>query len=496
MALDKRIYEAFAGVVGEENICDDPAMMPAYFFTDFAAVILPKNTAEVQALVRLCNRFKLKFRPICTGWTGFFPPGIVLFDLRRMDQIVEINERNMYAVVEPYVTSAQLQAELFKRGLCTNMKGAGSQCSAMLRGHGHLDQSMGADDRNHLAVEWVTPEGELVRLGSLGSVGEWFSGDGPGPSLRSLISSVVPPSCTPGVFTKVAMKLYHWPGPARYSLTGYSPRYLLAEKPANMMARYYSFPTLDQMWQAEIKIGEAEIAMELMGFNAAMVAANITTSNEEDEAMFKRLSQEVQGPGFFVIIAGNSPEDFAYKKKVLETIVAENQGLSLKSVEDPELEGILLTQCTRISASIRETFRPGGNFKSIPIMGQRDLTIRWAVGAGKAKLPLIEKGLIADDGGGFFGWGVEQGHLGKTEIFCKFSPLNPEAWKAVGAWVEEQANRAVEEKYFALTMGPPEQIENKIGPALSNYHLWWDKVLAALDPNEVIPEKGISKLHP
>ena len=99
-----------------------------------------------------------------------------------MNQIIEINEKNMYAVVEPYVTSAQLQAELFKRGLNTNVKGAGSQCSAMLRGHGHLDQSMGADDRNHLAVEWVTPDGELVRLGSLGSTDEWFCGDGPGPS--------------------------------------------------------------------------------------------------------------------------------------------------------------------------------------------------------------------------------------------------------------------------------------------------------------------------
>ena len=176
--------------------------------------------------------------------------------------------------------------------------------------------------------------------------------------------------------------------------------------------------------------------------------------------------------------------------------MAEADGLSLKSVEDPEIEGILLTQCTRISASVRETFRPGGNFKSIPIMGQRDLTIRWAIGAGKAKLPLIEKGLIADDGGGFFGWGVEHGHLGKTEIFCKFSPMNPEAWKAVDEWTEEQGASAVDEKYFALTMSPAEQIDSKIGPALSNYHLWWDKVLAALDPNEVIPEKGISKLHP
>jgi len=496
LALTKDIHSAFADVVGEENLCDDPAMMAAYFKTDFACVVMPKDTAEVQAVVKLCNKHKLQFRPICTGWTGVFPPGIVLIDLRRMDKIIEINEKNMYAVVEPYVTSAQLQAELFKRGLNTNVKGAGSQCSAMLRGHGHLDQSCGADDRNHLAVEWVTPDGELVKVGALGSVGEWFSGDGPGPSLRALVNSVVPPSVTPGVFTKVAMKLYHWPGPARYPLEGYSPKYTLAEEPANMMARYYSFPTLDKMWQAEIKLGENEVCLELMGFNAAMVAANITPCNEEEMAMFERLSKEVQGPGFFVIIAGDSPADFEFKKKALETIIEENGGKSLKSVEDPEIEGILLTQCTRISASVRETFRPGGYFKSIPIMGQRDLTIRWATGAGQAKLPLIEKGLIADDGGGFFGWGVEQGHLGKTEIFCKFSPMNPEAWKGVDAWHSEQAARAVDEKYFALTMGPQEEIDSKIGPALSNYHLWWYKVLDALDPNGVIPLKGISNLTP
>ena len=50
------------------------------------------------------------------------------------------------------------------------------------------------------------------------------------------------------------------------------------------------------MWQAEIKIGENEIAFELMGFNVAMVACNITTSNEEEEEAFKRMSKEVQGP--------------------------------------------------------------------------------------------------------------------------------------------------------------------------------------------------------
>ena len=486
MALSKEIYAAFEDVVGEENICNDPVIMPSYHSTEFAAVILPKNTLEVQAIVRLCNKFKLKFRPVSTGWTGMFPPGIIYLDLRRMNRIIEINEKNMYAVVEPYVISAQLQAELMKRGLHFNVKGAGTNCSAMLRGHGHLDQTTSGDDRNHLAIEWVTPEGEIVRSGALGSTDEWFSGDGPGPSVRSILTSAVPPGVTPGVFTKAAVKVYHWPGPARFPVQGVSPNYSLSEIPANMMARYYSFPSVEKMWQAEIKLGENEIAFELMGFNISMVAANITTSNEEEEETFKRMNKEVQGPGFFIILAGNSAADFEYKKRVMNQIVSEVGGKSLKSVEDPRIEGILMCQCIRVSASIRETFRAGGAFSSIPVMGQRDLTIKWAVGAGKAKEPLIQKGLIVDDGGAFFGWGVEQGHLGKTEIFCKFDPQNPEAKTAVENWNKEQSARAFKERYFAALMGPTEEI----GPGLSNYHLWWDKITKSLDPNGVVPAAG------
>lgn len=486
MALRKDIYSAFEDIVGKENLCDDPAIMPSYHSAKLAAVILPKNTAEVQAVIRLCNRYRLCFHAVSTGWTGVFPDDIIYIDLRRMNRIIEINEKNMYAVVEPYVISAQLQAELMKRGLHFNIKGAGTNCSAMLRGHGHLDQSTGGDDRNHLAIEWVTPEGEIVNAGSLGSSHEWFCGDGPGPSLRSIINTAVPPGVTPGVFTKGAVKLYHWPGPAQFPVIGVSPQYYLKEIPPNMMARYYSFPSVEKMYEAEHKIGESEIAFELMGFNVSMVAANISTNIEEEEEVYNRLKAEVIGPGFFIIIAGNSLEDFAYKKRVLQQIILETGGKSLEAIEDPLTEGILLTQCIRISASIRETFRPGGRFTSIPVMGQRDLTIRWAIGAGKAKESLIEKGLIVDDGGAFFGWGVEQGHLGKTEIFCKFDPFIAEAEKAVKEWQKEQKERAFNERYFAPAGIPLSQV----GPAVSNYHIWWEKFKKAIDPHALQSEGG------
>ena len=135
-----------------------------------------------------------------------------------MNRILEINEKNMYAVVEPYVIYAQLQAELMKRGLNCNITGAGSNCSGLpLAAHanlGHLSLSGSYGERNLLAAEWVTPEGEIVRLGSLGSLGEWFCGDGPGPSLRGSLRGNVMPLGGLGVYTKAAQKVYHWPGPA------------------------------------------------------------------------------------------------------------------------------------------------------------------------------------------------------------------------------------------------------------------------------------------
>ena len=59
MALSKDIYSAFEDVVGAEYICDDPVIMPSYHATEFAAIVLPENTAQVQAIVKLCNKHKL-----------------------------------------------------------------------------------------------------------------------------------------------------------------------------------------------------------------------------------------------------------------------------------------------------------------------------------------------------------------------------------------------------------------------------------------------------
>ena len=147
---------------------------------------MPANTEEGAGVIKLCNKHKITYKGICTGW-AFAPVAsdIIYMDLRRMNRLIEINEKNMYAVVEPAVIGTQLQAECMKRGFNCNQNGAGTNCSASPivahSGFGQLSQSGSYGERNQLALEWVTPEGEIVRLGSLGSVGSWFCGDGPGP---------------------------------------------------------------------------------------------------------------------------------------------------------------------------------------------------------------------------------------------------------------------------------------------------------------------------
>jgi glycolate oxidase len=503
MALDRSIYRALEDVVGPENISDEPAVLDSYawrsglvatpirFVPRFEAVTLPGSTAEVQAIVRLCNRFKLQFKASSTGWGGYCDPGgpgVIKLDLRRMDRIVEIDEKSMYAVCEPYVIFAQLQAELMKRGLNCNITGAGSNCSAMPlaahQGIGHLSQSGSYGDRNLLAVEWVTPDGEIVRLGSLGASGKWFCGDGPGPSLRGAIRGTTVPLGGLGVYTRAAAKVYHWPGPARFPVEGVSPDYKPSEIPPGFMIRYFSFKSIDQMTEAIRKVGESEIGFILMGFNAGMVSGNRATSNQEDLVLLKKYSAEVQGPGFLLVIAGNSPNDFSYKKQAMEQIVAETEGKSLPDVEDPRYAGGFMWRFIRVTGSIRETCRATGCFAGE--VGGTDvfgLMRAYIDRSAEIKQGYIDRGLLHDDGTHPFVQSVEHGHQGHGEMLIRYFPANGESANA-GRELYMAANEIAVSGHFGVPAHVwSDPIHDMFGPVTCNYTGWLRKMKKTFDPN-------------
>ena len=124
----------------------------------------------------------------------------------------------MYAIVEPYVICAQLQAEVMKRGLNLNIIGAGCSTSIVASacayfGAGPSSYYMGHNSENLLGQEWVTPAGEVIRTGSLSSGCGWFCSEGPGPSPRGITRGALGSRGGLGTYTKCAIKLSPWQGP-------------------------------------------------------------------------------------------------------------------------------------------------------------------------------------------------------------------------------------------------------------------------------------------
>ena len=77
-----------------------------------SAAVSPTRVEEVQEVVRVANQYQIPLYPISTGknlgYGGSAPSysGSVVVDLKRMNRVLEINERNASCLVEPGMKSS------------------------------------------------------------------------------------------------------------------------------------------------------------------------------------------------------------------------------------------------------------------------------------------------------------------------------------------------------------------------------------------------------
>lgn len=287
-----------------------------------------------------------------------------------------------------------------------------------------------------------------------------------------------------GVYTKAAQKVYHWPGPPIFPIEGVSPHYAPSYIPPGFMIRYFSFPSLELMEEAVQKVGESELGFILMGFNISMMTANIATNNNEDLEYMKQYSDLVQGPGFLLIIAGNSPNDFGYKKRALQQIVTETNGKSLEPVEDPQNAGGFMWRFIRVTSSIREVFRATGVFGGM-VSGTDvyPLMSRYIQKGAKVKEGLIKKGVIHADSSAPFVQSIEHGHCGHGELLIRLFLNNPESINAQKE-LSTKANQIAIKGHYGVGHGVWGDLAHDMyGPHTSNYHLWLRKIKKTFDPN-------------
>ncbi len=348
--------KALEDIVGERWVSADPCTLDAYSFymnpealnkeggrftPRPAAVVLPATTREVQEIVRFCNRTDLMVKPFSTGFCAMGSPSrdrVITLDLKRMNRIIEIDVRNQIAVVEPYVRAIDLQTRLFKHGLNCHVVSAGGHHSVLASatsawGTGVNGPTMGYSGRNLLGVEWVLPTGEVLTLGSAGNGAGWFTADGPGPSLRGILRGYQGAFGGLGVFTKCALKLYRWDGPAEFEVEGCSPSYSLKEVPPRMALNAIAFPSSQAMRDAGYKLGEADIEYAQFRTPMFFVALGMSRNNRTLKQILE--SGVVQRIGRFVVnnaVIGYSDREFKWKMRVLRQILAETGGVMLPVV--------------------------------------------------------------------------------------------------------------------------------------------------------------------
>ncbi|MCK9232030.1 MAG: FAD-binding protein, partial [Syntrophales bacterium] len=104
------VYGSLVEIVGEEFVSDQEEELYIYSRDSGAQeprkadyVVAPKKVEEVQKIVLLANREKIPITPMGGGLTlsGLAVPikGGIVLDMKRMDRIIEINEKSRYAVL-------------------------------------------------------------------------------------------------------------------------------------------------------------------------------------------------------------------------------------------------------------------------------------------------------------------------------------------------------------------------------------------------------------
>lgn len=188
-----------------------------------SAAVAPDTTEQVQAVVRTANRYRVPIYPVSTGrnlgYGGSAPnlSGSVVLDLKRMNRVIEVDDKRHFAIVEPGVSYFDLYRHIQDRGLKvwidTPDPGWGSPIgNALDHGVGYTYGGYRDHFNSHCGMEVVLPDGEIMRtgMGALPGADTWAEYRyGFGPHVDGLFSQG-----NLGVVTKMGFWLF--PEPEAY----------------------------------------------------------------------------------------------------------------------------------------------------------------------------------------------------------------------------------------------------------------------------------------
>jgi 4-cresol dehydrogenase (hydroxylating) len=167
-----------------------------------SAAVAPETVPEIQEIVRIANRYSIPLYTISTGrnlaYGGSAPvySGSVVLDLKRMNKILDVDEEQASALVEPGVSYFDLYRHIRERKLklwidCPDPGWGSLIGNALDHGAGRTPLPYRDHFGAHCGMELVLANGEVVRtgMGALPTAKSWQHFQyGAGPWVDGLFS--------------------------------------------------------------------------------------------------------------------------------------------------------------------------------------------------------------------------------------------------------------------------------------------------------------------
>ncbi|HEV7662691.1 MAG TPA: FAD-linked oxidase C-terminal domain-containing protein [Chloroflexota bacterium] len=270
-------------------------------------VALPRSTAEVQAIVRAAQAAGVPIvaRGAGTGISGGAVPaqGGLVISMARFNQVLEIDEANRCAVVQPGVVNLDLSKLAEPYGLFF-APDPSSQKASTIGGNvannagGPHCLSLGVTVNHILGVQIVLHDGSGVRLGGK-------SPDGPGLDLTGLI---VGSEGTLGVVTEVTVRLLPLPEAVRTTLAVFTSVEDASEAVSNLIGRGLVPAALEMMDRLALSAIEAAFHAGYPPEAGAVLLVEVDGLLEQVEAQASVVDEVCRSAGALEIRLAATPE--------------------------------------------------------------------------------------------------------------------------------------------------------------------------------------------
>ncbi len=337
------VKERLSEAVGEEWVSDNPADLSSYGrdFTIFSGerpniVAMPASTEEVQKIVRIAYEYGIPVVPQCSGFNhgGLSIPrkGGILVDLRRMDQVCEIDEESMTVTVSPGLRMRYVWWEAVKHRATDGFHlkpilpmtfGSVSLLSNYVsRGGAGMAVKYGINADLSSDMTWVLPNGEILKVGAsaIPKVGKVPLHYSPGPDLFGMFFNA---DGMFGICTELTAKLY----PERDETEGLEEIITCA----NFGDDHHRAFCLAV--EAIRDIAQENLADFMYKAHPGMVALTIV-NNLEGFTVPGVIGMSPQHP-LSILVCGYDAEETAIKKEIVSEIVAKHELM----VMDPAMFG-------------------------------------------------------------------------------------------------------------------------------------------------------------